>query len=113
MLANTLHPQLEESVGSLLEADEVEFGVTLNLRSGARKARAISMLARSTDRRELGKVICNLASRGWGCYHSNSVLSLSSAQELSCTLDRTCLRSCVVKDLAAFESESWSHNFQE
>lgn len=43
-------------MGNLLEADEVEFGVTVNLRSGARKARSISLLARSTDRRELGKV---------------------------------------------------------
>ena len=34
----------------------MEFGVTVNVRSGARKARSISLLSRSADRRELGKV---------------------------------------------------------
>ena len=48
--------QVSESVGILMESDEVEMSVTMNRRSGARKARSISLLARSADRRELGKV---------------------------------------------------------
>ena len=54
-------PQVPESVGNLLDSDEVEISVTMNRRSGARKARSVSLLARSADRRELGKVCAQIS----------------------------------------------------
>ena len=48
--------QVEQSLGKLSEGDHVELAVTLNKRSGARKARSITLLSRAGDRRELGQV---------------------------------------------------------
>ena len=48
--------QLEEGVGKLAEQDEVEVEVTLNRRTGARRARAIRLVDRAGARRELGQV---------------------------------------------------------
>ena len=47
--------QLEEAVGKLGEQDEVELEVTLNRRTGARRARAIRLADRAGARRELGQ----------------------------------------------------------